>query len=432
MSGSDLTAMEMQRIRGGVATLRADLLRDTAAAVAIPSVTGNEQAMQAFVARLWQDAGLDVQLVAPDIERLRGLPGFIETRQSYAGRANVIARRPGDPAAPSLILNGHVDVVSPGDLAAWRHDPWSGVIEGDWLYGRGSGDMKAGLIAAFYALRVLDHCGLHPRGTVMLQAVIDEEAGGAGGTLACLAEGYRADAMICVEPHGTRMTLAHTGVAYFRVLVRGRAAHAGQAHLGVNAITAMARIVLALEALDLRRRAALRHPLIGGAAPAAHLNIGTMRAGDWPSSVPDSAGIECRIGFIPGESLAEIRALVAATLHEVAASDPWLRDQPPEVTWFGWQAEPWEQDPQHPFVAAVGRAITQVTGQPAQTGGRSAGLDTRFAGMAGMAALCIGPLVENMHGVDERVNIPSILTAVEILAATILEWCGRAEEPANA
>lgn len=432
MPSVDLTSVEMQRIRDGLRVLTADLLRDTAAAVAIPSVTGNEQAMQDFIARLWRDAGMEAHLLAPDIARLRSVPGFIETGQSYEGRANVIACRPGDPAAPSLILNGHIDVVSPGDAAAWRHDPWSGQIEGDWLYGRGAGDMKAGLMAAFYALKVLDHAGLRPRGRVILQAVIDEEAGGAGGTLACLAAGHRADAMICVEPHGTRMTLAHAGVAYFRVRVRGRAAHAGQAHLGVNAITAMARVVLALEALDMQRRTSLRHPLIGGTAPAAHLNIGTIRAGDWPSSVPDSAEIDCRIGFVPGETLAGIRNLVAASLADVAASDPWLLDHPPELSWFGWQAEPWEQDPQHPFVAAVGRAVTRVTGQPAQTGGRSAGLDTRFAGMAGMAALCIGPLVENMHGVDERVNIPSILTTVEILAVAILEWCGRAAEEARA
>ena len=109
--------------------------------------------------------------------------------------------------------------------------------------------MKSGLLANLFAVKCIQKAGIRPGGSIMLQSVVDEEAGGAGGTLACLMEGYTADALICTEPHNLNITISHAGINYFRVIVKGRSAHAGLAHLGVNAIGKMYAIYQALEEL---------------------------------------------------------------------------------------------------------------------------------------------------------------------------------------
>ena len=190
--------------------------------VRIPSVVGHEGKAQDYMERLYRDFGLDVARFDPDMEKVSRHPAFVSTDMPYENRPNIIGTLPGDDADPSIIHNGHIDVVSPEPVEAWHHDPWGAELEGDRLYGRGSGDMKAGLLANFFALKCIQKAGLKPKGTVMLQSVIDEEAGGAGGALACLLEGHTADGWLCTEPHNLKITIANAGVCYFRVKVQGR------------------------------------------------------------------------------------------------------------------------------------------------------------------------------------------------------------------
>jgi acetylornithine deacetylase len=347
---------------------------------------------------------------------------------SYDARPNIIGRLPGDSQSPSLILNGHVDVVSPEPVDSWRHDPWGAEIVGDRMYGRGTGDMKAGLLANFFALKAILQIGLRPKGDVMLWSVIDEEAGGAGGTLACLIAGYRADAMLCTEPHNLNVTIAHAGVSHFRVIVEGKTSHGGLAHLGVNAIGKMLPIYQALVELDERRGREVVFPLFEkGSGRSCHINVGIMRAGDWASTVAGYAEIEGRIGFIPGERLGDIRLMVEETVQGVAQKDSWLCDHPPRIEWFGWQDDPWYQDPAHPFVRTLKDTAEDVLGREVEYIGRASGLDTRFAPHFRMAAACTGPRAANIHGIDEYVELSSVLQVSQVLAMTILNWCGMQE-----
>ncbi|EPX80360.1 ArgE/DapE family deacylase [Salipiger mucosus] len=406
------------------------LVADLQSLVRIPSIVGNEAAAMERMKELWQEAGLDLEItrVEPMIDALREHPGFVDTQMSYEGRYSYVGVQAGTGGGRSLILNGHLDVVDPGALDAWTRDPWGAEIEGDLMYGRGAGDMKAGVVANLYALKVLAGLGLRPAGDVMLQAVIDEEAGGAGGTLSCLEQGFRADAMIATEPHPRRITVAHPGVAYFRVRTRGVQAHAAYAHDGVNAMVKMAAIVSALGRLDVERGESLRHPLIGQGSPrSCHLNVGMCHAGEWPSSVPAEAVIDCRIGFIPGESLEEIRALVARTVAEAGAGDAWMEENPAEIEWFGWQTDPWEQDPEASFVQIVKAEAERVAGETLPINGGTGGIDSRFSAYYGMDAVVTGPRAWRMHGTDEAVSIASIAETVRILAQSVLAWCGTAD-----
>ena len=407
-----------------IARMEEEIVQTLQQLVRIPSIVGHEENAQAFMEKIYQSLGLDVVTLLPDMEKIKDHPAFIETGMSYGSRANIIGTFPGEAASPSLILNGHIDVVSPEPIQEWTHDPWAAEIAGNRMYGRGAGDMKAGLLANFFALKGIFQAGFKPKGTVILQSVIDEEAGGGGGTLACLLAGYRADGMICTESHNLNLTIAHVGLNYFRVKVRGKASHAGQAHLGVNAIGKMMPIYQALADLDEKRGREVHFPLFEkGSGRSCHLNIGTMKAGDWPSTVAGGAEIECRIGFIPGEKMADIQQLVEETVKEAARKDPWLQEHPPEVEWFGWHTDPWYQDPNHPFVQTFKKVAEGVLGREVELIGRTGGIDSRFSQYFNMAAACTGPRAANIHGVDEYVEIPSVIQTCQVLAMGILKWC---------
>jgi acetylornithine deacetylase len=392
--------------------------------VRIPSLVGLEEKAQAYMKEKFQCLGLEVVPFQVNIPKVKGHPAFIDTGMSYERRPNIIGLLHGDPSSPSLILNGHIDVVSPEPVEAWTHDPWDAEVVGDRMYGRGTGDMKSGLLANFFALKGILKGGFKPKGTVLLESVIDEEAGGSGGTLACLLENYTADGMICSEPHNLNVTIAHAGINYFRVRIQGKTSHAGLAHLGVNAIGKMYPIYHALIELDEKRGREIHFPLFEkGSGRSCHINIGTMKAGDWPSNVAGSAEMECRIGFVPGEKMDDIKKLIETTIHETAQKDPWLREHPPKVEWFGWHADPWYQDPDHPFVQNLKTAAENVLGHEVEYIGRAAGIDSRFSQFFNMAAACTGPRGGNIHGIDEYVEISSMIQAAQILAVATLQWC---------
>lgn len=408
---------EVERHREAIVATVRDLVR-------IKTVIPNEGPGQDYVAGLYRELGLELDMFEADRDEISRHPAYVRAPWNYRGRPNVVGTLPGEPGARSLILNGHMDVVSPEPLSSWRHDPFGAEIEGGRLYGRGACDMKAGLAANYWALRSVLAAGIRPRGTVQLQSVIEEEAGGAGGTLACLLRGHRADALIITEPT-PEVVVATAGITYFRVRVMGKGAHAGLAHLGVNAIGKLYKIYDALMAWDAERAATRRYPLFEeSVGRSCHLVTGRAEAGDWPSTVAGSAVLECRMSFIPGEDREQIYREIRERVVAAAAGDEWLREHPPQVEFFGWQADPWEQDPTHPLVTTFRANAERVWGRPIRLAGKAAGLDTRFAQHWGMPALTFGPVGGNQHGADEWVDVESIITLTRTLASFIVEWCG--------
>jgi acetylornithine deacetylase len=403
-----------------------DEMTDTLAElVRIPSVVGNEKPAQEFMQQQYEGLGLDVQAFEADKDKVTQHSAYVESGLPFEERPNVIGVIKGDPHKKSLILNGHVDVVSPEPVDQWQHDPWGAEIEGNRLYGRGAVDMKAGVIANLIALKALLKAGVEPGGDVMLQSVIEEEAGGGGGTLACFMEGYTADGMIITEPF-MMPVISHPGILYFRVKIKGLTAHAGHAHKGVNAIGKMAKVYDAMVDLDLHRAATIEFPLYHQVeGRSCHLNIGTLKAGDWPSTVAGFAEMECRISFIPGESIADTKQTVERAIREVAREDSWLKDHPPEVEWFGWQTEPWYQDPDDPFIRTVLPCFEDAFGRKFTIAGTTAGLDNRFSTYFGFPSICFGPAGNNYHSFDEYVDLDSLVLTTKAVALATVEWCSR-------
>jgi acetylornithine deacetylase len=356
-----------------------ELISKIQQAIRIQSITGYEQPMQRFMKGCYEDIGLEVTCFEPDYNKLSKHEAFCDSGIPFAGRENVIGIFKANGNGPSLTLHGHVDVVPPAPLDKWTKDPWGAEIEGNKLYGRGSADMKAGLLANWFALKTLIDLGIKPEGDVQLHSVIEEEAGGGGGALACLAEGYLTDGLITTEPHNLNITVAHAGIMYFRVRVLGRTAHAGLAHLGVNAISKMYKIYNALEELDDHRAKKVHFDLFHkGSGQSVHLNRGTLKAGDWVSTVAGEATLECRIGFIPSETRADIKELIHETVAAASKGDPWLTENPPTIDWFGWSTEAWYQNPQDPYVVSFKETAARVLGKDVEIIGRASGNDARF------------------------------------------------------
>lgn len=424
-----------------------ELIETLAALVRIPSVVGNEGVAQAMMRELYLDAGFDVDVFEADRDALQSHPAFVDSGIPFAGRPNVVAVLAGAGGGRSLILNGHTDVVSPEPFSAWTQDPFGATVlpigsgRLGHMYGRGTQDMKSGVIANLFAARALKECGVRLKGDLILQSVIEEEAGGGAGTLACFERGYLADGFVATEPHWHDISIAHPGILYFRIVVEGKSAHAGRAHQGVNAAIEAAPIIAMLGEWDKERAATLHYEPFERVDPAAkrscHLNVGVVRAGDWPSTVPGRCEVEVRMSFVPGESEDGVKQEIATRVQAVAQRSAWLRDHPPRIEYFGWHTEPWIQNEQHPFVQGFAQCVKAVREEMRRTSkvhrildeplpvpmGLTAGLDTRFAGLYGVPAFAWGPKGANLHGADEYVELDSVIEVARNLALFAYRWC---------
>ena len=424
-SSPELASFDAARIDAAVDALHPDLVEFARSLVRIPSVTGSEQEAQRAIAAKYESLGLSVDIVPSLREELESHPAFCDDAIPFVDRLNVVARWRGTGGGRSLILNGHMDVVPPGDLSKWTRDPWGGEIEDDRLYGRGACDMKSGLAAAVFAVQALQASGVTLPGDVMLQSVIGEESGGVG-TLATIDRGYRADACVIMEPMNLRMAPVQTGALTFRITVQGRAAHACMRPHGVSAITEFLPIASALEHLNVDRHQRYRDPLFDDPNNIASLSIGTVRAGDWPSTVPDLLVAEGRLGVFPSESVAEARAALEATVRGVAAGRAWLKDNPPVVEWVEGQFEPGTTPLGAPIVERLSASHEEVTGTAASLFGVPCGTDLRlFTRHAGIPTVLYGPgNIIHAHAADEHISLEQVVTCTKVLARTIVAWCG--------
>jgi acetylornithine deacetylase len=395
--------------------------------IAIPSITGSaaESDAQHQLARRLDAMGLDTDLWSIDLESTTADPAFpgMEVARDEAWGL-VGSWRGDDPDAVTLVLNGHVDVVPPGDPAAWSGTPWSGEVRNGEVHGRGACDMKGGLACQLLAVEVLRAAGVRLRGSLMLQSVVGEEDGGLG-TFATLRRGYRGDLAVVSEPTSMNILTANAGALTFRLTVPGRAVHASVRDQGVDAIDKYLLVHTALRELEGRRNQDA-HPLMQHLSLPYPLSVGTVRAGDWASSVPDLLIAEGRLGVALGEPVEAARAELEQVVADVCASDAWLRDNPVQVEWYGGQFASSMLPSEHPLVALVGGAHRRITGRDPAVLGAPWGSDIRLlADIAGVPALHYGPGdVRKAHGPDESVPVNDLVTVTRSLVMLIARACG--------
>lgn len=412
-----------KRILVAVDDLSSDMVDFASRLVAQPSTQGNEASVLKVMEQEMTAMNLTPQKVAIDPQALANHPGFAPTGLDYEDRYNLVAERsPDGQGGQSLLFNGHLDVVSPAPLKYWDRDPFQPLVKDGWLYGRGAGDMKGGVAAMTYAIKAIEKAGLGLAAPVTLEAVIEEECTG-NGALACVLAGYDADAVLIPEPTGPSILTAQVGVCWFKVTLDGMAIHVQDTEAGVNAIEKSYALIKALRQLEDELNE-VPHIAYKEHFHPINLNVGIISGGDWPSTVPAAAEFHCRLGFFPDMSYEEICSKVKDTVARAVAQDPWLTKNPPTVEFYGFRSLghfiPFDQ----PAFKLIDELNIELVGKPVEENRYTATTDVRaFVHYGKGQATCIGPLAENIHAVNERLDISSMIHTAKIYALFMSRWC---------
>ncbi|PVB62874.1 ArgE/DapE family deacylase [Labrenzia sp. 011] len=394
--------------------------------VRAPSLRGAEAGVQGIVAQALKARGFEVETYPVDAEALKDHPAYSPATIDYAGTFNVSGRKqPTGTSGRSLILNAHVDVVPTANPDHWTHPPFAAVREGDWLYGRGAGDMKAGLAANLFAVEAIEAAGFQLRAPLEFQSVIDEEVTG-NGTAAAILRGASADAVLIPEPTDEDVIFANSGVIKFRITVQGVSAHPREPASGLSAIEAAFLVIDGLKALETRWNGEKhRHPGFDLLGNPASLNIGTIHGGEWPASIPFECKLEGRIGFYPGDKVADRIADFEKALESLCREDPRLAKAAPKLEWIGTCQAGYRLEEGSAAEEVLSAAHEQVTGSALRRSIMACYLDAAlYMNHCDTPALTYGPLTRNIHGIDECVNLPSLKRVTRTIALFTARWCG--------
>ena len=392
------------------------------------STQGNEAEAQAVVIETLKELEMTIDRWDPDEEEVRKHPYFASSRENFRGSPNVVGVQQGTGEGRSIIFNGHIDVVPAGDRTQWEHDPYSGKVIDGRMYGRGVTDMKGGNVSMLLALKVLKNLGIRLKGDVIFQSVIEEESGGTG-TLAAVMKGYKAEAALIPEPTNMKIFPKQQGSMWFRIYVKGRSAHGGTRYQGVSAIEKSMMVIDHIRQLEKQRNDQINDPLYQNIPIPIPINVGKIEGGDWPSSVPDLVKIEGRMGISPEETSENAKAEMENWLKQLKDKDPWFEEHPTTLEWFGARWLPGAMDQEHPFMNTLVAGYRNVLGADPVIEASPWGTDGGLLTEAGETpSLVFGPGVTEMaHYPNEYIEMDKVFEAAEIMALTLIEWCGTEE-----
>jgi acetylornithine deacetylase len=235
------------------------------------------------------------------------------------------------------------------------------------------------------------------------------------GVVKVLEGGLRADGAIVAEPTDLNTVVASKGVLRWRIRARGKAAHSSKPHLGVNAITKMARLILAIQEKCCPALENQPHPLLGYPT----LNVGVVHGGVQVNQVPDSCVIELDRRMLPGETRQQVWQEFESLIDDLRALDP---DSDIEMESPMLEDFPLETSPTERIVQAVTVASHEVRG-PSQLIGVPYGSDASKFARAGIPSVILGPgSIDQAHAAQEYVDLDQVVSAVEIYARTIVEF----------
>ena len=404
--------------------LRSEIISFIQELVQTPSLANEEGPVQKLIFDKLKSLDLQSETVPVKFDEIKNHPAFNDDGFSPDSRINVIGQWNSNKKGKSLILNGHVDVVPTGPARLWTESPWSGALKNDSIYGRGSCDMKAGLASGIFAVQVLKSIGFEPNGNIMIQSVIGEESGGCG-TLTNIVKGYSADAAVILEPTSLKLCPIQSGALTFRLIIPGKATHAAMRWDGVSAIEKFNMVSQSIIEFEKKRHSSFSVEYYESPERVAPINIGTIKGGEWHSTVSESVVAEGRFGVFPGESVSDARMAFSEHLKKVSDSDPWLKENPPILEWFEGQFESGRTDVEHSIINNLEIAYQKVNSSPAKIEGVTYGSDLRlFTNHANIPAVLFGPGdVRLAHSANEYVKVEEVLTCIKIISNLIVNWC---------
>ena len=391
------TAVNARDVKKAVKARHREIIRFLSKVLQTPSVTGDEAAVAEVIAREIEGIGL-----RPRIE------------ETEKGRPNVLAEWEGSPG-PRFVFNGHMDVFPPPAGAEKEYDgPWSGRVEGGWIFGSGANDMKAGLCGSIMAVRVLKEMGFVPKGSVLLTCTCDEENGGWLGVKYLLDKGLiKGDFGLNMEPTALKLLLNHSGIFRARFTFVGKAAHSSNPSEGIDALKKSIRAIQGLYELGKRLE---KRSIPGWGSPT--LNVTTLQAGTATNVIADRSTFSIDRRLVPGESHEEAEAEIMAVLEEQKKIDPDLRFVHEIIS----DRPALEIPPDSTVVKTIEKAFEDLQGKPLRRMKARFGSDAAdIVKATGMPMPILGPGNEDeATSVDEKLSIEEYLAAVEIYALTVV------------
>ncbi len=414
-----------------------DLVALTQSLLRFPSVNrppnGDERAVQEFLAHSLRASGLSPELFClDDVMGLEAHPayhagGSVEIPRDYRDRPNLSAVWRGQGGGRSLIITGHVDVVPPGDLEQWQHDPWGGEIADNRIYGRGAIDDKGGIAAALVATSCLRELGIPLRGDLILQTFVDEEYGGGNGALAHVIRGPRADAVLMLEPTDLVICPATYGCQSIHIAVHGRGAHPIERWKGVDAIGLAFDVYNAVLRLEEQRCERVRRlPFFRDLPVSLPLTVRRFEARTiGGGSVPDLCELQVWTTVLHDETQESLLAQLQGHFGQELAGSVWLREHPPTIRPIGRFLEGTWLPPEHDLVRAAQSAHRQAFGTEPRLSVGTSGDGFIYANYGHMPLLEMGPgPVHRAHAPDEYVTVNELVAAAQLIALVAMEWCG--------
>ncbi|MFP4485129.1 MAG: M20 family metallopeptidase [Spirochaetaceae bacterium] len=433
---------DVSTLRQAVEEHRADIVDWITRFASIPSENrppgGAEFAAQDWLQQQCEDLGLEVDRFSPlSVPRIRNHPHWLCSRGYPPGRDNVVAAWHGRSAdtgsagsvpGPSLLFSGHTD-VAPREPGEWKVcAPFSPVVRDGRLYGRGTADMKGGLAAAYWAIRILKELSVEPAGTIIFEAVVDEEFAGGNGTLASRLRGYNADLAVYMEPSGMELCTAGLGAFLGDMTITGQAGMPYTGHDFSNPVFGMGRAIQLFDEWLKRWRARSSHPLFDPETKPLNVVLWDLssNAEGAPAQMgtPDIAKVSWIVWCHPGTEEADFYREFRQFWQRHFDKDETLRGFRYDITPTYHHILPWETDPADDMVLKLATAYNEYAGTEPTVTGAPFSSDLAVYGLyGGMPSVILGPRGDNLHGPDEWVFIDDLCTLTGIFARLMLNHC---------
>lgn len=383
-----------------------ELVKLTQDLIRIPSHVnhpGREREVGLFLGRYCEEQGFDVD-IKPIVD----------------GRVNVIVTLKGVGGGKSLMLNGHLDTVPPGEM---EFEPYCGDIKDGYILGRGAVDMKGPIASMLIMMKALKASGIKIKGDIIFTGVIGEEEQ-SEGTEDLVKSGIKADGAIVGEPSSNEYSAGHRGLEWLEIHITGRAAHGGVPHLGINAIEKAAVLIKEIKDTIYPRLKERINPLMGPSV----MNFGHIRGGLQPSTVAESCIIQIDRRYIPGETVESVIGEYQEVIDKIKREDPefnaYITRMPNNMLTLDHL--PLETKLDQPIAKAVKNALSTVLEKEATLSTKRGWTDgSLLSNFAGIPSIVYGPGdISYSHTKNEKIAIKELEDAVEVYFLSAVEFCG--------